>query len=479
MITRYSSCSVMVFLALATVFQSLDAQAKKKWLAGDHHVHSQYSVGWNNSTTPPTPVPGGDAVNPIPRNTELGQKYGLSWIVTTDHGGPNHSKLNREQAYPELVASRREYPDVLQFYGMELNTPGADHSSLIIPRTHDERDILFQLEEGFDKYEAFPQDASRDSEEHMLEALSLMRELSSPPLLIANHPSRSARMYGEYGLHSPREFRAWNNLAPDVSIGMAGAPGHQAATLVGLQGFSTKRFFGRTPRGAYSGYPTMGGFDQMTAVVGGFWDSMLGEGRNWWVTANSDFHRYYKEDGIDFYPGEYSKTYVYAEKTYTSVLAALRSGEVFVTTGDLVSEVSIEVSSGTNTGTMGSELVLEGESMVHVEISIRDPQQLNVNNDNPSVNRVDLITGLVGGRLLDLATNENTSTVVAYRFSDDEWQRKGEVLTMSHRLEVEGSMYLRIRGTNTDELEPLRDTVDENPWNDLWFYSNPVFIRVD
>ena len=50
---------------------------------------------------------------------------------------------------------------------------------------------------------------------------------------------------------------------------------------------------------------------------------------------------------------------------------------------------------------------------------------------------------------------------------------------MSHRLEVEGSMYLRIRGTNTDELEPLRDTVDENPWNDLWFYSNPVFIRVD
>ena len=141
--------------------------------------------------------------------------------------------------------------------------------------------------------------------------------------------------------------------------------------------------------------------------------------------------------------------------------------------------MSIEVSSGTNTGTMGSELVLEGESMVHVEISIRDPQQLNVNNDNPSVNRVDLITGLVGGRLLDLATNENTSTVVAYRFSDDEWQRKGEVLTMSHRLEVEGSMYLRIRGTNTDELEPLRDTVDENPWNDLWFYSNPVFIRVD
>ena len=52
-------------------------------------------------------------------------------------------------------------------------------------------------------------------------------------------------------------------------------------------------------------------------------------------------------------------------------------------------------------------------------------------------------------------------------------------MTMSNRLLVENSMYLRIIGTNTDELEPLRDTLDENPWEDLWFYSNPVFVRVD
>ncbi len=474
-----SRLSATIIFGLACGFLLLDAHAKKRWLAGDHHVHSQYSVGWDDSTIPPTPIPGGDAINPIPRNVELGQKYGLSWMVTTYHGGPNHSKLNRDQAYPELVASRATYPGILQFYGMELNTPGADHSSLIIPRTDDERNVLLEIEGGFDKYEAFPQDPSRDTEEHMLAALSLMRDLPSPPLLIANHPSRSARMYGEYGLHSPKEFRAWNNLAPDVAIGMAGAPGHQASTLVGLQGFSVKRFFGKTPRGAYSGYPTMGGFDQMTAVVGGFWDSMLGEGRNWWITANSDFHRYYKEDGIDFYPGEYSKTYVYAEKTYESVLAALRSGAIFVTTGDLVSEVSLKVSSGDQIGTMGSELVLKPDASIHIEISIRDPNELNVNDDNPSVKRVDLITGIVGGKLLDLTTNENTSTVVAYRFSDNEWQREGEVLTMSHRLLVENSMYLRIRGTNTDELEPLRDTLDENPWEDLWFYSNPVFIRVD
>ncbi|WP_351228681.1 hypothetical protein [Streptomyces sp. NPDC002133] len=32
----------------------------------------------------------------------------------------------------------------------------------------------------------------------------------------------------------------------------------------------------------------MAGFDQMTARVGGLWDSLLGEGRRWWITATSD-----------------------------------------------------------------------------------------------------------------------------------------------------------------------------------------------
>ena len=26
------------------------------------------------------------------------------------------------------------------------------------------------------------------------------------------------------------------------------------------------------------------------------------------------------------------------------------------------------------------------------------------------------------------------------------------------------------------ELEPEKDPPAENPWHDLWFYSNPVFI---
>jgi hypothetical protein len=43
--------------------------------------------------------------------------------------------------------------------------------------------------------------------------------------------------------------------------------------------------------------------------------------------------------------------------------------------------------------------------------------------------------------------------------------------------DVETDLYARVRGTNTDEAEPLPDG-RESPWSDLWFYSNPVFVHL-
>ena len=49
---------------------------------------------------------------------------------------------------------------------------------------------------------------------------------------------------------------------------------------------------------------------------------------------------------------------------------------------------------------------------------------------------------------------------------------------MSHTLEgIDSDCYLRVRGTNTGELEPEPDPRGEDPWKDLWFYSNPIFIE--
>lgn len=446
------------------------------WLAGDHHIHSRYSVGWDRETNPPSPIVGGDAVYRLAMNALMARYNGLDWMVGTDHGGPNHSKVNRDMVYPQLQRSRLIVPEVIQFYGMEFNTPAADHSSLIVAYSDDEVSHIYAIESRFDKYDAHPFDPLRDTETKMLEALTFMQELQPKPILIANHPSRSATGLGVYGLDTPAELRRWNDTAADVAVGMAGAPGHQALTL------NVTRFPNNVgSRGAYAAYPTMGGFDQLTARVGGFWDSMLGEGRRWWITANSDSHLHWSEGGVDFFPGEYSKTYVYAEKNYHDILANIRAGRVFVTTGDLISElfVNAKVIDADSLAAIGQELVVKPGSNVVVTIKLLDPVTNNGNAENPSVNRVDLIIGSVGDHVADVSQDTNPTTRVVKRFNSSQWRSAGSYLTMEFILEnVSQSQYLRVRGTNTDQLEPQPDPKGENPWADLWFYSNPIFVTV-
>ena len=89
--------------------------------------------------------------------------------------------------YPALLAARQEVPQVLQFYGMEFDTPAADHSTLMIPKSAAEEESLFQIETAYAKNEPWPPDPSRNTEPKMLEALSFMRQLAQPPVLFANH----------------------------------------------------------------------------------------------------------------------------------------------------------------------------------------------------------------------------------------------------------------------------------------------------
>lgn len=470
-----SSFTGLATLAAAVVLLDAGpASAQRAWIAGDHHIHSRYSVGWDTEVDPPAPVIAGDAIYPIAMNALMAKEHGLSWMVATDHGGPNHSKVNLERAYPWFLTSREAVPDVIQFWGMEFDTPGADHSSLIIPHSHDEAERLHEIEEGWAKHDAWPRDSLRYTEAKMIEALTFLRDLELPPVLIANHPSRSATDGGVYGMDHPAEFRGWNNTAPEVAVGMAGAPGHQAATINPDGSIDSL-----APRGAYGRAPTMGGFDQMTARLGGFWDSMLGEGRRWWITANSDSHVHWREGGADFWPGEYSKTYVWAEKNHDDIMDGIRSGRVFVTTGDLVRRVDVTASARGGEASIGGALTVPAGVSVDVTIRVVDPDGTNHHGDNPAVRRVDVIVGEVGGILADPTVDTNPTTRVVRRFTEADWTRDGEVLVMSMTLEDAAvDRYLRVRGTNTDQLEPEPDPRGEDPWTDLWFYTNPIFLEL-
>jgi hypothetical protein len=457
-------------------YQELTEESTKSWLAGDHHIHSRYSASYDWSVIPPAPSYGWSAIYSTALNAQMGYHHGLSWMVTADHGGPNHSKINRELAYPDLLKSRKAVSGIIQFYGMELDTPGAKHSTLIIPHTDDEADRLFQLEQAYAWRDAYPEDLSRHTEERMLEALGAMRELPEQPIVIVNHPGRSATGLGVYTTVTPQELRNWNDVAPTVAVGMEGSPGHQAASLNpdGSAGH------GR-PRGDFDAFPTMGGFDQMTARVGGFWDSMLGEGRRWWITSSSDSHIHYTDGGKDFWPGEFAKTYVFAEKSYDSILQGLRNGNVFVTTGDLVSELYVvaETVDGQQASSIGGNLKVEPGSSVRVTVRFLDPDGLNAHHDNPSVARLDLITGDVVGPVTDGTQDTNLTTRVAERFLPESWKQEGAYSTVTYEVaNVVKDFYVRVRGTNGTELEPETDPLEEDPWTDLWFYSNPVFVSV-
>jgi hypothetical protein len=333
---------------------------------------------------------------------------------------------------------------------------------------------LYELESRFAKFEPWPEDPTWDREPRMLAALRAMRALPNRPVVIANHPSRSATGLGEYGIDKPSELRNWNDTAPEVAVGMAGAPGHQAMALNGDGSLNRKG-----ERGYYTDYPTHGGFDQMTARLGGFWDSMLGEGRHWWITANSDSHVHWTKDGGDFWPGEYSKTYVWATPSHDPILQGIREGRVFVATGDLISELDLTARVDGNEVHIGGALGIAPGASVEIEIRFLDPTNENHHGENPAVQRVDLIGGNVGGPVSDRSADTNPTTRVLARFTSENWKRDGAYRVMTYRMEdIASDTYLRVRGTNGEEMEPKPDPPGEDPWSDLWFYSNPIFLNI-
>ena len=96
-------------------------------------------------------------------------------------------------------------------------------------------------------------------------------------------------------------FRDMNDHGPSIAFGFEGIPGHEK---------SGNR--GEFSAGACGG-GTYGGSGIYVAQVGGLWDNLLSDGREFFNFANSDFHN---DMGADFWPGEYLKTYVKVKHDY-------------------------------------------------------------------------------------------------------------------------------------------------------------------
>ncbi|MET0532595.1 MAG: hypothetical protein ABW171_00075, partial [Steroidobacter sp.] len=181
------------------------------------------------------------------------------------------------------------------------------------------------------------------------------------------------------------------------------------------------------------GGTTYGGTGVYGAQIGGVWDSLLGEGRNFWFFASSDWHNRGsfgpddRRSTQDFYPGEYQRDYVLTRKNGTAkqsdttllspqeIVDGLRSGNSWTSSGQLIDRLTFVACEGKkvtdaaleaaaldaakgNTqvdlagcSTMGGKVKISAGSAVVVAIVARDPEGKNFapySFSNPSLAQV-------------------------------------------------------------------------------------------
>jgi len=311
--------------------------------------------------------------------------------------------------------------------------------------------------------------------------------------VVPGHPERQNRWH-------INDYRDLNDIAPDVFVAFEGIPGHHAAPTRGLIDNAS----------SYNNSYTFGGVGIQAAKVGGVWDALISEGRRFSLVANSDFHGHVSNGGDDFYPGEYLKTYLFMkEKTAQAFVDGLRSGNTYCVTGDLIDR--LEFTAGI--ATMGETYQTKG-STVKIRILVRDPDTNNHNKwsdmTNPVLNHIDLIAGEMRPKVAkdtpEYSVGEYDKVKVIARFDATggitdangiksiKWKDLGGgIKLVEYKAKITGDTYFRLRGTNhglnvegkTDangnpiEDMPVSTTKEaaKTSFEDLWFYSNPIFVK--
>ncbi|GAA1015145.1 histidinol-phosphatase [Acrocarpospora pleiomorpha] len=482
-----------------------------QWLAGDHHIHTQYSS---------------DAVYRVIDHVRHANAYGLDWMVITDHGGAAHARIGVEKVNPDIVQAREAYEDVLVFQGLEWNIPAAEHATVFVHPGRNEVAVLKEFENSYDGSVKNANDSTPANEALAVAGIAFLgeqvrRRRIPDALFFANHPARR-------GVDSPHEIRAWRDSDPSIAVGFEGAPGHQAAGIKAPLGPGSGRgFYSGSPSAAsFPAYPvesyrTFGGFDWMTSTVGGLWDSLLAEGKPWWISANSDSHTVYGDTATrgpnsdfeangryndpvygqptqvtagDFWPGFYSRTNVGAEDfSYAAVMRGLRAGRVWVDHGHLIKGLNVRARVAGNRSdsgiTLGDTLVVRKGTPVELVIEIDLASEPNWAQFVPVLAQVDVIQGDVTGPAANPDVFTTPSTKVAKSFEVTSGA-KGSVRFVYGIGPVDRPIYLRVRGTDgkrsavgllgagVDPAGPQMDVLgDADPWLDLWFYSNPLWVR--
>ncbi len=251
--------------------------------------------------------------------------------------------------------------------------------------------------------------------------------------------------------YNVEHLRNFNNAAPNVAFGFETQPGHGASANRGEYQVLRNTIAGVKVDSV--GGTTYGGTGVYGAQVGGVWDALLGEGRNWWFFASSDWHnrgQFGPDDRRstqDFYPGEYQRNYTMVRNGSDklrpqTIVEGLRGGNNWAASGQIIDRLAfiacasypgpaartsaaVEMlavnAAARNTdidvagcATMGEKLEVRPGAEIVVAVVVRDPAGTNYSPytfDNPSLlqvgiqqplnmpvlDHIDLIRGMVTG----------------------------------------------------------------------------------
>jgi hypothetical protein len=479
---KFLLVSALTALALALTGAVFAGAATGKWVTGDFHTHTFLSDGKCVQSD-------------VLKNAFLS---GLDWIANCDHGGTSVNnekgvkldepiwrwKSLRDNSFPLITGLRSQYPGKFIIQGFEWNVPAHEHASVatIIYEPAAISDFEYMFDAG-DK------DTSREKEgllkqnvthaDALAGAKWLQEKYAKNSYFLPNHPSRKL-------LYSAADLRDFNDAAPDVCFGFEGIPGHQKEKNRGGYGndYQADTYKART----------YGGADYMIAKVGGLWDALLGEGRHFWTFANSDFH--FTDN--DFWPGEFSKNYTWVTGDgLQDIIDGMRSGKTFVVLGDLIDGLDFGLNYNKKSATMGRTLYMKKDAKMEVVIRFHSPK-VNNNGDAVQVDHIDLISGVVGAKArpgtaaYGKDTNETARILARFAVKSLKPGRDGWYEVRYTVKKVNKNMYFRLRGTNLglnvpDETDkdgnPLKDELmgennAQKAYQDLWFYSNPIFVMV-